>query len=275
MPCPGKKHSSNPAEQTKYSLPGRTSPRSARAKSVGRMEVTATPPPEPQSRASPRPLDLQDLFPYTQFLQSSGVGPAIFQAFSEHPVKSRSCPQIYTSPSSEQCAQCAQCTQLLQPAVVNPYERPGAQTPPLELVLRPRNGPDHVPKPCPAPCQLHSHYQPHFGHMQRQPASPSWAGPEHILCLPRHSSAPLTSAPQRPSAVPTPAETQKLLRYQCSRCLKVFTRSSALQSHILVHTGDRPFVCPHSSCSKSFNVKSNMNRHFKTHRQLGLRRDST
>ncbi|CCD24285.1 C2H2-type zinc finger protein NDAI_0C06260 [Naumovozyma dairenensis CBS 421] len=52
---------------------------------------------------------------------------------------------------------------------------------------------------------------------------------------------------------------------QCHICGKSVTRTSTLQTHMLVHTGDRPFECVWSGCHKRFNVKSNMNRHYKLH----------
>lgn len=52
---------------------------------------------------------------------------------------------------------------------------------------------------------------------------------------------------------------------QCKLCGKVVTRTSSLQTHMLIHTGVRPFSCTWPGCKKTFNVKSNMNRHLKLH----------
>lgn len=52
---------------------------------------------------------------------------------------------------------------------------------------------------------------------------------------------------------------------QCKICGKVLTRPSSLHSHMFVHTGDRPYECKWLNCGKTFNVKSNMNRHYKLH----------
>lgn len=52
---------------------------------------------------------------------------------------------------------------------------------------------------------------------------------------------------------------------QCNICGKILTRPSSLHSHMFVHTGDRPYVCKWPNCGKTFNVKSNMNRHYKLH----------
>lgn len=55
------------------------------------------------------------------------------------------------------------------------------------------------------------------------------------------------------------------LRKQCPICAKVCSRPSTLKTHYLIHTGDTPFNCTWPSCKKSFNVKSNMLRHVKSH----------
>ncbi|CCF55622.1 hypothetical protein KAFR_0A01840 [Kazachstania africana CBS 2517] len=52
---------------------------------------------------------------------------------------------------------------------------------------------------------------------------------------------------------------------QCPICGKTVTRSSSLLPHMFVHTGDRPYLCKWPKCGKAFNVKSNMNRHYKLH----------
>lgn len=53
----------------------------------------------------------------------------------------------------------------------------------------------------------------------------------------------------------------------CKQCGKQFTRPSALATHSLVHSGDKPFACPWGGCSKKFNVKSNLMRHLKLHQK--------
>ncbi|QHS76740.1 Cmr3p [Saccharomyces paradoxus] len=55
------------------------------------------------------------------------------------------------------------------------------------------------------------------------------------------------------------------LRKQCPVCGKICSRPSTLKTHYLIHTGDTPFKCTWEGCSKSFNVKSNMLRHLKSH----------
>ncbi|KAJ6596176.1 hypothetical protein DFH09DRAFT_834630, partial [Mycena vulgaris] len=51
----------------------------------------------------------------------------------------------------------------------------------------------------------------------------------------------------------------------CGTCGKCFSRPSSLHIHVNTHTGETPFICPHPGCGRSFNVKSNMRRHFRNH----------
>jgi len=53
--------------------------------------------------------------------------------------------------------------------------------------------------------------------------------------------------------------------HQCSICDKWFPRPSGLATHMNSHTGAKPYKCPAPDCNKSFAVRSNAKRHFKTH----------
>ncbi|CAE6430153.1 unnamed protein product [Rhizoctonia solani] len=55
-------------------------------------------------------------------------------------------------------------------------------------------------------------------------------------------------------------------RRRCPVCGKMFRRPSSLEDHLNVHSGDKPHVCPFKGCNTGFATKSNMKRHFLTHR---------
>ncbi|CEP10420.1 hypothetical protein [Parasitella parasitica] len=59
-------------------------------------------------------------------------------------------------------------------------------------------------------------------------------------------------------------------QYQCTQCLKSFTRPSALQTHSYTHTAEKPFQCQSPNCGRSFSVVSNLRRHFKVHQKAAV-----
>lgn len=60
----------------------------------------------------------------------------------------------------------------------------------------------------------------------------------------------------------------KKRKYGCKKCGKRFGRPSSLKTHLNTHTGKKPYICPFENCSKVFNARSNMTRHYKTHYKL-------
>lgn len=46
-----------------------------------------------------------------------------------------------------------------------------------------------------------------------------------------------------------------------SDCIKYFTRPSRLQTHLLTHTGDRPYKCLEDGCMKSYSRPAHLKRH--------------
>ena len=49
--------------------------------------------------------------------------------------------------------------------------------------------------------------------------------------------------------------------YPCPMCGKLFFRRGALEVHMRIHTGDRPYKC--DLCPADFNVKANFERHYR------------
>ncbi|XP_051720363.1 zinc finger protein 436 isoform X2 [Ctenopharyngodon idella] len=70
------------------------------------------------------------------------------------------------------------------------------------------------------------------------------------------------TSPDRSNACRREAAQEKW--FICSFCGKSFDRSSHLQMHRRVHTGERPFRC--AVCGKSFSQLSNLRTHQKIHR---------
>ncbi|SCV01720.1 LANO_0F13190g1_1 [Lachancea nothofagi CBS 11611] len=80
----------------------------------------------------------------------------------------------------------------------------------------------------------------------------------------RRNASPPGSAPG-PSAACSSVRAKGQLKYTCHECGKTFQRPSSLATHINIHTGDKPFVCPVLDCGRQFNARSNMVRHYKLH----------
>ncbi|KAK8788872.1 hypothetical protein V5799_021353 [Amblyomma americanum] len=72
----------------------------------------------------------------------------------------------------------------------------------------------------------------------------------HKLC--RHST---TTGGKRPGSNPA-------RNYECEFCNKAFKHNCALQTHLRVHTGERPFACPY--CTKRFNIHQTLKDHIVT-----------
>ncbi|XP_051553930.1 gastrula zinc finger protein XlCGF8.2DB-like isoform X2 [Myxocyprinus asiaticus] len=51
--------------------------------------------------------------------------------------------------------------------------------------------------------------------------------------------------------------------FACSHCAKSFARNGDLNSHLRIHTGEKPFTCP--QCGNNFLYKRNLKTHMKIH----------
>lgn len=156
------------------------------------------------------------------------------------------------------------------PRSQRPAQRPGAQHPHPHQAMRPRD--PHVTLPPISSLVPPSSY----------PAGIAGAGRVPLAAPPRMLVAPQLPQPAAPAQARAPQQQQGQgqgqqgpggpalnpavrLRKQCPVCGKICSRPSTLKTHYLIHTGDTPFKCSWRNCTKSFNVKSNMLRHLKSH----------
>jgi uncharacterized Zn-finger protein len=70
------------------------------------------------------------------------------------------------------------------------------------------------------------------------------------------------------SIMPTPPPSKDLnddniKKFQCTHpdCGKIFTRLQNLNSHLSVHSGERPFICKYDGCQGKFRRKQDLFRH--------------
>ncbi|XP_022107805.1 zinc finger protein PLAG1-like isoform X2 [Acanthaster planci] len=60
------------------------------------------------------------------------------------------------------------------------------------------------------------------------------------------------------------------LTFACHLCSKVFLNHDKLKTHSYMHTGERPFLCTNSQCTKAFVSKYKLLRHMTTHSPMKI-----
>ncbi|KAF9646655.1 hypothetical protein BDM02DRAFT_3099494 [Thelephora ganbajun] len=91
----------------------------------------------------------------------------------------------------------------------------------------------------------------------------------------RQEPDPGHGAPPPGASSPVDAEDyhdHKTRKHVCHHCGKRFNRPSSLTIHYHTHTGERPYPCPYPGCLRTFNVSSNMRRHYRNHEFLANNR---
>ncbi|KAH8117597.1 hypothetical protein DFH11DRAFT_1724580 [Phellopilus nigrolimitatus] len=100
---------------------------------------------------------------------------------------------------------------------------------------------------------------------------PYYAVPPPTDEQPYYGDAP--SVPSVPASPEAPREVKKGARrfrqragpFVCDSCPKTFGRRSDMSRHARIHTGERPFPCPHAGCGKSFIQRSALHVHLRVH----------
>lgn len=53
--------------------------------------------------------------------------------------------------------------------------------------------------------------------------------------------------------------------FVCDVCNSAFSRNNTLKTHMMTHSGEKPFECPFPGCDKRFSERGNMKTHLKIH----------
>ncbi|SCU89494.1 LANO_0D05160g1_1 [Lachancea nothofagi CBS 11611] len=263
--------------------PGLHSASSSHTRVASYLESSAN-----HTRSSPHLLSLLDKFPYTQFFQDSNVPSAISLAMASPAALQQETPVPAGHPYPRD---------PISPGHLHPHPlhhhihdlhlpQGSSNNSPIHSLQQSLRYPpepnflEDSPQPLETPffdpsIALDSHTPPLSLHPplslaflasvvppthQLSSSSSSSSSISEFGIWTRHNSAPQSSDP-RTSVVGH----RRVSKRQCPQCHKVFSSFTAVQAHALVHSGHRPYRCPYPDCTKTFNVKSNMVRHYKLH----------
>ncbi|KDN43595.1 hypothetical protein RSAG8_05972, partial [Rhizoctonia solani AG-8 WAC10335] len=107
-----------------------------------------------------------------------------------------------------------------------------------------------------------------FGNLPLFPASePGY--PQSAQIISRQQLNPVNVRKPTEKAQPAKKRGGNKDHLRCSHCGKQCRRPVALKEHIRTHRKEKPEICPFENCKTGFATKSNMRRHFATHRAAG------
>ncbi|KAL5529018.1 hypothetical protein ACEPAG_4992 [Sanghuangporus baumii] len=74
-----------------------------------------------------------------------------------------------------------------------------------------------------------------------------------------------TSSKGKDKGKQKPQDERPRKSHVCDLCEKSFRRKSDMLRHMRIHTGDKPFLCPHQKCGKTFIQRSALHVHLRVH----------